>query len=131
MALQINNVKQLQQLLASAKININDPEELTDLIRSINGLDVSPEVRKQELASRERRLAAQHAHEEKVRQLEHTERMQALQQGLAFPDPETAEVLGAPGRFRGSSGSYLLVTGTNESLLWPLYWPDGDHLGNQ
>jgi hypothetical protein len=78
MGLQINTVQELKELLGSTDISITDPEELRNLLDTINSSgSFDPERHKEDLARQERQ------HER-----EHAERLRALELGI---DPAAAK----------------------------------------
>jgi ABC-type nickel/cobalt efflux system permease component RcnA len=89
MSFQIENAKELQRLIEENGLTIESIDQLHDLLTGLQAKD--PEQQKEELAAKERRQACEHAHLERIRTLEHTERLRALELGQPLPDPAAAE----------------------------------------
>jgi hypothetical protein len=90
MSLQISTIEELEKLLATAGIEVNNVEELRKLLQSINHSDLPPELYREEMAAQDRRRAQDWDREEKLRQLEHVQRMRELELGYPLVDPEAA-----------------------------------------
>jgi hypothetical protein len=90
MSLQFTSAAELQELIEGLDLKINNLDDLQALLQTINAGDGSPEARREAMAALERRQEKEHAHAQKMRQLEHEERMRALELGH---DPHTADAL--------------------------------------
>jgi heme exporter protein D len=105
MSLHINSMDELETLLTNTNIEIADVDQLRELLRTINQDDLSPEARQEELKAQEGRHQRQLAHQEKLRTLEHTETMRALDIGHVPVDPVvTGELADVARRAIGTAG---------------------------
>ncbi len=125
MGFQIENAEELQHLISENGLTIESVDQLHDLLHSLQ--DKDPEQQKEELAAKERRQACEHAHLERMRTMEHTERLRALELGQSPPDPAAAECGRSAIRAATSIGivvSVLLTVGaTGLSPILLLFLP--------
>jgi hypothetical protein len=85
MGLKIDNVEQLVELLVEHEI-ITDIDEFRKFLAKLATMEQTPEVRREELAHKERLQERKHAHVERLQNLKHEERLQALEKGYSLPD---------------------------------------------
>jgi hypothetical protein len=86
MGLKIDNAEDLKLLLQSTSIEITDADELREFLESVNASQKTPEAAKEEMAHKERLQESAQAHEERMRNLEHAERLRALELGQPLSD---------------------------------------------
>ena len=87
MPLHINSVKELNELIAEQGLSISDLDDRRELLQTVNeATEQTPEGRKEQMAHQERLQESKQAHTERLRNVEHVERMRALELGQPLPD---------------------------------------------
>ncbi len=89
MSLEINNIGELIELLKNTNLDINDPEELEQLLQTVNaaGQNVAERQRWQ-LEKQKEELA----HQARLRAFDHEERMRSFSMGLEDPTVVLARI---------------------------------------
>ncbi len=92
-AIEPKDMRALMLLISGSGVKVNSADELLQLLRAANKVEVSAEVRKEELVALAQRQEKEHAHQERLREIDHTERMESLERGIPLPDPEVTKEL--------------------------------------
>ncbi|MGF1578032.1 MAG: hypothetical protein ACFCD0_01580 [Gemmataceae bacterium] len=93
MALEPKDMRGLMLLINGSGAKVENADDLLQLLRAANKVEVSPEIRREELTALAQRQDKEHAFRERLRQLEHKERMESLERGIPLPDPERTQEL--------------------------------------
>jgi hypothetical protein len=101
------NIDTLHELLKSTNLSIDSIDELREFLETVNESEQTPDARKEKLAHRERLQEHKYAHKERLRNLEHTERLRALE--LGHPLPDRGDVAKAQSVFRAAGAIAILV----------------------